>query len=226
MYACSEPTLLGITSFWQDYFGSGDTSEKKTIQLFIRDFDASNLHLIKQDKWKGEDMEVNLAGLSLDAEQLDLNRKMAIIHLLKITRPDFAIRSYNGNRPPVAADTILVVNDPLHLRWNPAEWNIVVRHALIENGSFRDDKILDTTRSIVFDSYHMHFSSIQGDFRDFHFIKDSIQGKMSLSTKEKSGLVVQKLNADVKFYPEGIEFNHFDLVTGKSHIRDFFRHAF
>ncbi len=148
--------------FLADYFGSGDTSEKKTIQLFIRDFDASNLHLIKQDKWKGEDMELRLAGLSLDAEQLDLNRKTAIIHLLKITRPDFAIRNYNGNRPPLPADSTRIVNDPLHLRWNPAEWNIVVRHALIENGSFRDDKILDTTNSTVFDSYHMHFSSIQG----------------------------------------------------------------
>ena len=63
--------------FLADYFGSGDTSEKKTIQLFIRDFDASDLHLIKQDKWRGEDMELNLAGLSLDAEQLDLNRKTA-----------------------------------------------------------------------------------------------------------------------------------------------------
>ena len=72
----------------------------------------------------------------------------------------------------------------------------------------------------------MHFSEIQGDFKDFHFVKDSIRAKMHLSTKEKSGFIVQKLNADVKFYPEGMEFYHFDLITGKSHIRNFFAMRF
>jgi TamB, inner membrane protein subunit of TAM complex len=212
--------------FLSDYFGSGDTSEKKTIQLFIRDFDVSNLHLIKQDAWRGEDMDLNLDALSLDAEQLDLNRKTAIIHLLKISKPDFAIRNYIGNRPTQVPDGLAIVNDPLHLRWNPAEWNIVVRHAIIENGSFRDDKILDKTVSTVFDSYHMRFSEIQGDFKDFSFVKDTILGKMRLSTKEKSGLIVRSLNSNIKFYPEGMEFNHFDLVTSKSHIRDFFAMRF
>ena len=94
-----------------------------------------------------------------------------------------------------ADNSAVFVNDPLHLRWNPAEWNIVVRHAIIENGSFRDDKILDKNVSTVFDSYHMHFSNIQGDFKDFSFVKDSIRTKMRLSTKEKSGFNVQQLNA-------------------------------
>ena len=80
--------------------------------------------------------------------------------------------------------------------------------------------------STVFDSYHMHFSSIQGDFRDFHFVKDSIRGKMSLSTKEKSGFVVQKLNADVKFYPEGMEFESLRPSYRKKSYQGFLRHAF
>lgn len=208
--------------FLADYFGSSDSSEKKTIQLFIRDFDLSNLHLIKQDAWKGEDMELNLEALSLDAEQLDFHKKTAIIHLLKISGPDFSIRNYNGYRPIPKVDSSVAVNDPHHLRWNPAEWNILVRRAVIENGSFRDDKILDTTKSPVFDSYHMHFSAIQGDFKDFAFLQDTVQGKMQLSTKEKSGLIVKKLISDIKFYPEGMEFHHFDLLTEKSHIRNYF----
>jgi hypothetical protein len=212
--------------FLADYFGSGDTSEKKTIQLFIRDLDISNLHLVKQDAWRGEDMELNLDALSLDAEQLDLSKKLAVIHLLKFTKPEFAIRSYDGNRPTPAPDSTIVVNDPLHLRWNPAEWNIIVRHAIIENGSFRDDKILDKTVSTVFDSYHMQFSDIQMDFKDVSFVKDSIQGKMHLSTREKSGISVQQLNANIKFYPEGMEFYNFDLIAGKSHLRNFFAMRF
>ncbi len=86
----------------------------------------------------------------------------------------------------------------------------------------RDDKILDKNVSTVFDSYHMHFSNIQGDFKDVSIAKDSIRAKMRLSTKEKSGLNVQQLSASIKFYPEGMEFYDFDLNTGKSHLRNFF----
>ena len=173
--------------FLADYFGAGPSTGKKTIELQIRDLDISRLHLIKQDGWRGEDMELDLGGLTLDAEQLDLSQKIAVIHLLKFTKPDFAIRSYNGKRPNPAPDSTVIKNDPLHLRWNPAGWNIVVRHAIIERGSFRDDKILDTAVSTVFDSYHMYFSDIQGDFKDVSFVKDSIKANMRLSTREKSG---------------------------------------
>ncbi len=208
--------------FLADYFGSGPSSDKKTIQLQIRDIDISKLHLIKQDAWRGEDMELNLGTLTMDAEQLDLNSKKALIHLLKITEPDFSIRGYNGKRPHPVNDSSVIVNDPLHLRWNPADWNIVARHVIIENGSFSDDKILDKNISTVFDSYHMHFSNIQGDFKDVSIAKDSIRAKMRLSTREKSGLNVQQLSASIKFYPEGMEFSNFDLNTGKSHLRNYF----
>jgi TamB, inner membrane protein subunit of TAM complex len=207
--------------FLADYFGSGSTQEKKTIQLLLRDIDISQLHLVKQDGWRGEDMELKLGALTLDAEQLDLNRKIAVIHLLKISKPDFSIRSYNGRQPASVPDTAALVNDPLHLRWNPAGWNTTVRHIIIENGSFNDDKILDKNTSTAFDSYHMHFSDIQGDFKNVYFVKDSIRAKMHLSVREKSGFTVQQLNADIKFYPEGMEFNHFDLITGKSRLRNF-----
>jgi hypothetical protein len=212
--------------FLADYFGTGTSQEKKTIQLLLRNIDIKNLHLLKEDNWRGEDMELALGGLSLNAEQLDLSKKIAIIHLLKFTRPDFSIRGYNGKRPEPAPDTALVKNDPLHLRWNPDDWNIIVRHAIIDNGSFRDDKILDKNVSTVFDSYHMHFTAIQADFKDVSFEKDSIKAKMRLSTREKSGIIVQQLSANIRFHPEGMEFYKFDLITGKSHLRNFFAMRF
>jgi len=212
--------------FLADYFGSGSKQEKKTIQLLLRDIDIKHLHLLKQDGWRGEDMELDLGSLTLDAEQLDLNKKIAVIHLVKFSKPDFSIRGYNGKRPEPAPDTAFIKNDPLHLRWNPGDWNIVLRHVIIENGSFRDDKILDKNISTVFDSYHMHFSDIQGDFKEVFFIKDSIKANMHLSAKEKSGITIRQLNANIKFHPEGMEFYNFDLITGKSHLRNFFAMRF
>ena len=71
-----------------------------------------------------------------------------------------------------------------------------------------------------------NFSVIQGDFRDLSFVKDSIRAKMRLATREKSGITVKQLSADIKFYPEGMEFYHFDLKTEKSHVRNFFAMRF
>jgi hypothetical protein len=212
--------------FLADYFGSADTAEKKTIQLLIHDLDIANLHLIRQDNWQGEDIELNIGAFSLDAEQFDLTHKTAIVHLLKITKPDFAIRNYTGKQPSQGPDKTVITNDPGKLRWNTAGWNILVRHAVIQNGSFSDDKMADKHISTVFDSHHMHFSDIQGDLRDFSFLKDSIRGKMRLSTKEKSGFTVKELTANVKIFPEGMEFHGFDLFTGKSRIRNFFAMRF
>ena len=211
--------------FLADYFASSDTN-RSTIQLQLRDIDISKIHLLKQDAWRGEDMELDLGGLTLDAEQLDLNKKIAVIHLLKFSKPDFVIRGYKGNNPNPPSDTAIIVNDPTHMRWNTGDWDINVRHAIIGNGSFQDDKILNKNISTVFDSYHMYFSNIEGDFKDVSFRKDSLRAKMHLSTREKSGLVVQQLNADIKFYPEGMEFYNFDLIAGKSHLRNFFAMRF
>ena len=212
--------------FLADYFASTDTSSKKSVALHLRDLEVSNLHLLKQDGWRGEDMELNLGALTLNADQIDLNKKIADIRLLKFTQPDFAVRGYVGKRSPLAPDSSVVMNDPSHLRWNPGQWNIIAHHVVIENGSFQDDKITDKNVSAAFDNYHMHFSDIQGDFKDVSFAKDSIQGKMHLSTREKSGFYVQHLDAKIKFYPEGMEFYNFDLLTGKSHLRDFFAMRF
>jgi hypothetical protein len=208
--------------FLVDYFRSTDTATKKPVRLQLHDLEIEQLHLLKEDAWRGEDMELNLGGLTLNVEAFDPDRKSAIIHLLKFAHPDFAIRSYDPKGPVPTPDTAKIINDPLHLRWNPAGWNIVVRHTIIADGSFSDDKLTDKNISPVFDSYHMHFSGIQGDFLNLSFVKDSIKGKIRLATREKSGINVEQLSASIKFYPEGMEFDNFDLKTSKSHLRNFF----
>ena len=103
---------------------------------------------------------------------------------------------------------------------------ISVLHAVIDNGAFRDDKLSEKNISPYFDEYHIRFSNVQGDFKNVAFVKDSITAKINLSTKERSGLTVKKLTANMKFYPEGMEFYNLDLQTDKSHLRNFFAMRF
>jgi hypothetical protein len=56
---------------------------------------------VETGRLEGEDMELNLDGLSLDAEQLDISRKIAVIHLLRFQNR-FRHPGYTGNRPEPA----------------------------------------------------------------------------------------------------------------------------
>jgi hypothetical protein len=214
--------------FLADYFSGGDSSgQKKPIGLQLGQVQITHLHLLKADGWRGEDMELRMTAFSMDADSLDIARKKMSISSLYFTEPDFAIRNYTGNRPGPPPDTGEIIhNDPLHLRWNPGNWDIRVQHAVIDNGNFRDDKLAEKNISPIFDEYHIHFSDIQADFKNIAFVKDSITAKISLSTKERSGLTVKKLTANMKFFPEGMEFYNLDLRTDKSHLKNFFAMRF
>ncbi|MDP4130135.1 MAG: hypothetical protein Q8939_08230, partial [Bacteroidota bacterium] len=209
--------------FLADYFGEGGPGKKKPIDLQLKQIRITHLHLLKADGWRGEDMDFKMAAFSADADTMDMARKEIFVNSLYFTDPDFAIRNYAGNRPGPPPDTgDLIHNDPLHLRWNAGDWNVHVRHAVIDNGSFRDDKLSEKNISPHFDEYHIHFSDVQGDFKNVAFVKDSITAKIKLSTRERSGLTVKQLTANMKFYPEGMEFYNLDLQTDKSHIRNYF----
>ena len=223
----SRSDTLWNYQFLADYFGGSSQDKKKPIDLQLGQIQITHLHLLKVDGWRGEDMELRMTAFSMDADSMDIAHKKAIIRSLYFTEPNFAIRNYAGNRPGPPPETEEIIhNDPLHLRWNADDWNIQVRHALIDNGSFRDDKLSEKNISPHFDDYHIHFSEIQGDFKDVAFVKDSITAKINLSTRERSGFTVKKLTATMKFYPEGMEFYNLDLQTDKSHLRNFFAMRF
>ena len=213
--------------FLSDYFRGDSSEKKKPIGLQLGQIQITHLHLLKADGWRGEDMELRMTAFSMDADSLDIARKKMSIASLYFTEPDFAIRNYTGNRPGPPPETAEIIhNDPLHLRWNPDDWDIRVKHAVIDNGNFRDDKLAEKNISPIFDEYHIRFSDIHADFKNLAFVKDSITAKINLSTKERSGLTVKKLTANLKFFPEGMEFYNLDLQTDKSHLKNFFAMRF
>ena len=210
--------------FLVDYFGSPSSSKPKSkFNLNLKKVQLANIHLLKKDGWRGEDMELSLGSLLVDADTFNLSAKKARLKLLEINEPRFSITNYEGKRliaPP--DDTAEIKNDPRHLRWNGAGWDITAKSAVISNGSFRDDKLDGSKPSPYFDSYHIYFSDVNWDFKQVRWQQDTITAQMQLNTRERSGLVVKKLAAQIKVYPEGMEFAKLDLQTGKSHLRNYF----
>ena len=214
--------------FLADYFSSSsprDTTNKE-MELDLSKMALTHIHLIKKDGWRGEDMDLRLSALDLDADQLDFSRKTARINSLEFTNPRFSIVNYTGNRLIPPDTTVTVRNDPQQLRLNPAGWDIVARHVTIRNGSFSDDKLADTHPNKYFDGSHINFYSVNGDFTNLRLNKDTITSRLVLTTKERSGFEVKNLSAQIKWFPEAMEFAKLDLQTGRSHLRNFFAMRF
>ncbi len=221
--------------FLVDYFSSTATKEadknkkdtSKGMEMDLKELDLSRIHFLKKDEWRGEDMELRLNALQLDAQQINFSQKIARINTLSFTQPDFTLTNYDGRRPPVLNDTTEVyINDPLHLRLNPAGWDITAGKLTIRDGSFRNEKPADTHPNKHFDGDHIYFYAVNSSFTNLQLKKDTITAQLLLSTKERSGFEVKKLSARIKWFPEAMEFGHLDLETGKSHLRNFFAMRF
>jgi hypothetical protein len=209
--------------FLADYFaGPKKTSTKKGIVFELKKIQFNNIHFLKRDGWRGEDMNLHLASMSLNADEINFSKKKARISSLEFTEPSFSITNYQGKRLVAPVDTAKIINDKNHLRFNAAGWDITAKSLNIKNGSFRDDKLNGIKPTDYFDSHHIYFSSINWDFTNLKMQQDTVTAQIQLSTKERSGLVVKKLTSQVKFFPEAMEFYKLDLQTGKSHLRKFF----
>ncbi len=201
-----------------------DTS--RGIQLDLKEVDLSHIHLLKRDGWRGENMELRLGSLRLDADTISFSKKIARIRSLRFTQPDFILSDYPGHRPPLPIDTTVIVNDPLHLRLNPAGWDLTATEISIRDGSFRHEVPVDSIVNKHFDGNHIYFYAVNTSFTNTRLNRDTLTAQLQLSTKERSGLEVKKLNARIKWFPEAMEFARLDLQTNRSRLRNFFAMRF
>ncbi len=213
--------------FLADYFsGPKDTSTKKgSINLDLKKVEFDNVSLLQRDGWRGEDMQMDFAGLHIDADKLDLTQRQVRINTVVLDQPVFSIYNYEGKRPDSLRpkETITnFVNDPAHLRWNPGNWDIAIQEVTLNKGTFKSIRQTDEAIAAHFDPSHIVFNDINGRFKQVAFKQDSITVNMQLSTKERSGLIVKKLNAQVRIHPEAMEFHQLDLQTNRSHLHNYF----
>ncbi|MEP6748636.1 MAG: translocation/assembly module TamB domain-containing protein [Bacteroidota bacterium] len=208
--------------FLVDYFsGSSDTSKKKSIQLQLQKAELKNIHLLKRDGWRGEDMGFYLASLNLDAREIDFNKKLVDINTLAITEPIFSIYNYEGKRTYKPPSTIRDPNDT-NLVWNISGWKILATKVSILNGAFKDEKKSDRAASYYFDAQHIQFTNINAVFKNLTWVKDTISAAATLTAKERSGFEIKAFKANMKWQPRAMEFNSLDIQTNKSHLTNYF----
>ena len=214
--------------FLLDYFASPVKSNKKDkVQFDVKEIHLTNIQFNQVDKWVGKNQLGLVKKMDLLADTMDFNKKRIWINSIYFDKPFFQISDYTGNRDKLGltitkAKIISLPRDKT-LRWNPDGWVMNLKNLHIQNGTFVNDNETDRTAyADQFDGSHLRFSNINVNLNNIHFEKDTLVTDGNLTTKERSGFEVKKLQAHIKFTPEILEFNQLELVTNKSRLGNYY----
>jgi len=215
--------------FIADYFSPKDTAgikpatkdsaaKKKAIALNVLKVDFKNVTFLNNDEWVGSRMLVKVGSMILDADTIDLNKKLFKINEIELDKPYFTMRDFDGFRPDSLKPK--KINDT-GLYFNSSGMQLAIKSVKITNGYFgteKEEKLIPG----YFDSHNIWVSKLNCNFNNVSFIKDTIKAKIEIAGKERSGLIIKKLNANFKLTPQIMEFAKLDLQTNRSHLRDYY----
>lgn len=213
--------------FLLDYFAGpkSNRNKKDDIDFDVKEAHLTNVYFNKQDKWIGQNMLVSLSKLDITLDSVNFKTGRIAINQLSLDAPVFSQADYTGNRPVQQNLTTVLNKIPIvsAFKWNNSGWVISAKDISIRNGSFSNDKYTDRAAyADQFDGQHINFGSIDGSLRNVMFLNDTLSTVVSLSSKERSGFEIKKLESNLKFTPEIMEFSKLTLQTNESLLGNYF----
>ena len=216
--------------FLVDYFsGSGNKKSNNpgSINLDLKTINLKNVKIWKKDEWTGENLLASVVQLTVHANSFDINNRRINIKDIVIDKPSFTVYDYSGKEPQDtssdsdAQPTSIV--DSTQFQWNTDGWQISVNNLSIQDGLLAVEKET-TTPSVLnqFDDSRIIVSALNAKFKNFKFLGDTLQSQINVSGKDRGGFLIKKLAADFKFTPKMMELKNLDIITGKSHLRDYY----
>ncbi|HWB25249.1 MAG TPA: translocation/assembly module TamB domain-containing protein [Chitinophagaceae bacterium] len=214
--------------FLADYFSSSDTaikkdSSKKSIVFNFKKIDLKNVTYLKNDEWGGNKMTVKVGSMLLDADTIDIGRKLFLINSIELDKPYFTIENFDG-RGPEQIDTTNLPDTGMY--FNQGGIVAKIKSITLTNGFFGNLKRGEKSDKGVFDGDNIQASKLNGKIENFNFIKDTLRANIDLETKERSGFTLKKLKAAFRLTPRIMEFKDLTILTPKTHITDYFAMRF
>ena len=211
--------------FLVDYFSSPqkktDTS-KNVIQLDLKKVELNRVKVWKKDEWAGHNTFASFDKINFTTDVFDTKNNIIKIDEVDLQHPLYAEYSYQGLRPKVAK-TVTVEAKKTGVQWNADNWLITINNIRIKDGGFAIEKINGRPAFVNrFDDKHIVASSLNGTFKNFQLIKDTIKADVNIAVKDRSGFEIKKLTTAYKFTPEAMEFKDLDLITNRSHIKNYY----
>jgi Uncharacterized protein conserved in bacteria len=210
--------------FIVDAFDSGPSKpkkEKKETQDFnigLEKVELQNVRFHMDDAWVGSDMDFDIGNFVIKSDEIDFKKK--VIHLDNIAAEELAMhmRDYDGGRPKKKKKPKGIDNTP----FNPGGWSVKVGKLSLKNCAYSLDSEPEPPTPNEFDPSHIGVTAINLDANNIVVVNDTIRGKMDLSAKERSGLVVKRLKADVTVSPNASICDNLYLETNNSKLKRYY----
>ena len=213
--------------FLVDYFSgpNKDSTQKKGLQLALKEIDLDNIQINRLDQWAGKDTRFSVKKLYLNADEFDLIKKHISISKISLNEPEYAEYTYTGKIPkPTINATIQAVLSNASSQKDDPVWNIQIgqidlNNARLDIGRETPDREPFTNQ---FDGDHLRFSAITGTLKDLRLIRDSLTSDISLTAREACGIKLKNLQARFTLTPRIMEFKKLLLETNQSRIGNYY----
>ena len=204
-------------AFLEKYFASSGSGQQQSgVEFNLKKVVLNNIRFALRDAWVGSDMTISVRHMNLDADQMSLTKKTIDIKSIDLTDPYFATFNYPGKRPKQVAvvDSVKKKTDQ--------DWTVLINSISIRNGTYKNDHNTLVSTIPGFDGQHINFSTISGTIKQLRYAKDTLTGNVDISAKERSGLIVKKLQAKTTIHPQAMIFDELDLQTNRSVLGNYF----
>lgn len=198
-----------------------DTTSGGSFNIDLEEVDLKNIRFNMNDAWVGSDMNFEVGTFSIEADVLDLEKKVIAIDEIAATGTKVILRDYEGGRPPKpkAPTSNIIDTTP----FNPDSWKISLGSIDLENCYFSTDILGTKELQNEFDPEHIRVSNINLEAKDLAINGDTLTANLkNLSAKERCGLVVKKFKAEVRVSPTESICKDLLLETNNSHLQDYY----
>ena len=207
--------------FITNYFKTSDTTNKTpTTQYDIKKIDLKSVRFEQNDLWTGSYMKAGALSLVVDCKKINVETGFIQLGTVSLDQPSFVMKVIPALQPANYKETTNT-NTPK----SKSQLNINADEINISKGSLVVDSDFEKPYQ-HFDGTHLNFSSINASIKNAFVSDKEIKALITLSTKERSGLVVKKLNTAFKFNQNMMEFANLDLQTNKSRIGNYYAMKF
>jgi hypothetical protein len=205
--------------FITNYFKNTDTANNNSTHYDIKKIDLKSVRFEQKDEWTGNYMKVSAVSIVADCKKMNLATGFIKIGTVSIDQPLFVMQVIPKLRPsitPVVKNNQASKSSPL---------NINADEITINKGALVIDSDLEKPFK-YFDGTHLNFFNINAAIKNVFFSEKEIKASIALNAKERSGLLVKKLNTNFTFNEHIMEFAKLDLQTNRSRIGNYYAMKF
>lgn len=211
--------------FVLDAFGSTQPKRQEPgkLQIDLRKIVLQQVRFHMKDAWVGSDMSGSVVDFELQADEVDFSRKIIAIHSITGNGVTFGLTEYTGGRPDSLRPVRKAVPDIDTTPFNKGNWKVSVKAVQLNQSRFFLEYPETNAPVGAFDEAHLDITDIGIKISNVRIEGDTILAKINhLQARERCGITVRKMTADVKVSPNISECRNLFLQTANSTLHDYF----